>query len=245
VSRFDDRLADYVDVKERLRQFYDRHPEGRVVTTKVRLTTKPDGVPRVVVEAAAYRNDDDAGVRGWSWMVLPGSTPYTRGSELENVETSAWGRAIGALGIGIDKSVASRDEIDAKSVPPEPEPIVDGLIGTVEIGKPPVDMSVRQTPEGDIYGFRLGNGRKKYQVVATGPLAQTLGVAGLEAGVRAQVWGEVVMVPWDKDGKKMPPYARVMLSRIQTPEFTLPADDQPEAESVALFDEADLEGVSA
>jgi hypothetical protein len=106
-------------------------------------------------------------------------------------------------------------------------------------------MSVRQTPEGDIYGFRLGNGRKKYQVVATGPLAQTLGVAGLEAGVRAQVWGEVVMVPWDKDGKTMPPYARVMLSRIQTPEFTLPADDQPEAESVALFDEADLADVTA
>ena len=76
---------------------------------------EPDGTPRVWVKALAYRSPDDAhpGV-GWSWMVLPGSTPYTRGSELENTETSAWGRAIGALGIGIDKSIASGDEVKSK-----------------------------------------------------------------------------------------------------------------------------------
>jgi hypothetical protein len=42
---------------------------------------------------------------------VPGTTNFTRGSELQNLETSAWGRAIGALGIGIDASIATLDEI--------------------------------------------------------------------------------------------------------------------------------------
>jgi hypothetical protein len=95
-------LSNYVDVKERIRQFYERFPDGRLVTIGVKVSDEPDGTPRVWVEAAAYRTPDDAlPGRGWSWMVLPGNTNYTRGSEIENTETSAWGRAIGALGIGI------------------------------------------------------------------------------------------------------------------------------------------------
>jgi hypothetical protein len=42
---------------------------------------------------------------------VPGTTPFTRGSEIQNLETSAWGRAIGALGIGIDASIATLDEV--------------------------------------------------------------------------------------------------------------------------------------
>src|SRR5262245_10982025 len=105
---YNDRLADYVEVKDRIALFYQQHPDGRLVTAEVRFPEPMDDMPRVAVKALAYRTADDPhpGV-GWSWMVLPGMTPYTKGSELENTETSAWGRAIGALGIGIDKSIAS------------------------------------------------------------------------------------------------------------------------------------------
>ncbi len=99
VNQYNDRLKDYVDVKERIRLFYERFPDGRLVTAKVKVTDKPDGVPRVWVHAMAFRTPDDLiPGDGWSWMTLPGSTPYTRGSEIENTETSAWGRAIGSLG---------------------------------------------------------------------------------------------------------------------------------------------------
>lgn len=109
-------LGDYIEVKDRIARFYDLYGQGRLVTTDVRLTTEPDGKPRVLVEAAAYRTPDDPlPGRGWSWMELPGTTSYTKGSELENTETSAWGRAIAALGILVDKSIASAQEVANKS----------------------------------------------------------------------------------------------------------------------------------
>ena len=59
MSNYDDRLKDYVDVKERIRLFYERFPDGRLVTTDIRATSEPDDVPRVWAEAAAYRTPDD------------------------------------------------------------------------------------------------------------------------------------------------------------------------------------------
>jgi hypothetical protein len=44
---------------------------------------------------------------------VPGLTPYTRGSEVQNLETSCWGRALAAIGIGIEKGVATADEVRA------------------------------------------------------------------------------------------------------------------------------------
>jgi len=120
VSQYEDRLKDYVEVKERIRLFYERWPEGRLVTGKVKVRMDGD-TARVWVQAFAYRTPDDPlPGQGWSWMVLPGTTNFTRGSELENTETSAWGRAIGALGIGIDKSIASANEIANKEEPLTP-----------------------------------------------------------------------------------------------------------------------------
>lgn len=242
--KYDDRLKDYVEVKDRIRLFYEAHPNGRLVTDRVEMW-QDDEVPRVVVKALAYRTPDDPqpGV-GWSWMVLPGTTPYTRGSELENTETSAWGRAIGSLGIGIDGGIASAQEVRNKAGEPEPETTTHdgGLIGTVEAGKSPVDLNLRQTPDGPAWGFKLKNGRKSYQVLATGPLADAIGLAlvGEEdlVGKRVVVWGRIDMIPWDKDGKSMPPYARVNLERLQTPTFTVPSADEPlpEAESVPMFE---------
>src|SRR5260221_6296393 len=63
--------------------------------------------------AAAYRSQDDArpGI-GSAWEPFPGRTPYTAGSELQNAETSAWGRAIIAVGASDAKGgIASRQEV--------------------------------------------------------------------------------------------------------------------------------------
>jgi hypothetical protein len=109
-------LGHYVEVKDRIKLFYELYGNGRLMTTDVRLTNEPDGVPRVLVEAKAYRSpDDEHPAVGWSWMELPGKTTYTKGSEIENTETSAWGRAIAALGILVDRSIASQQEVSNKS----------------------------------------------------------------------------------------------------------------------------------
>jgi hypothetical protein len=115
---------DYIDVAERLRAWYEAYPNARIETSIVSHTDS-----RVTVKALAFRGDTSdpdvsgrprpygfeerpAGV-GHSSMAIPGSTPYTRGSEVENCETSAVGRALVMAGLP-SKKVASSDEIRAK-----------------------------------------------------------------------------------------------------------------------------------
>jgi hypothetical protein len=122
-------LKDYVDVAERIRAWYEAYPNARIETKIIEHTEK-----RVVVEARAYRgvkgdsqsddlgflDDRPAGI-GHSAMQIPGATPYTRGSEIENCETSAVGRALVMAGLP-SKRIASDDEIRAKSEPAKPAP---------------------------------------------------------------------------------------------------------------------------
>lgn len=107
---------DYKSVVERIADFKAKHPEGclRLADPSVpyRIETIADKT-FVVVVAAAYRSPDDPmpGV-GIAWEPFPGPTNFTRDSELQNAETSAWGRAIVAVLASESKSVASQDDVN-------------------------------------------------------------------------------------------------------------------------------------
>lgn len=102
----------YVTVSERLAAFYERYPDGSIQCDLLELTDA-----RVVIRASAYRQPDDARPSvGHASLTIPGSTPYTRGSELENAETSAVGRALALLGFETKRGIASADEIRTKQV---------------------------------------------------------------------------------------------------------------------------------
>lgn len=107
---------DYNEVKFRILEFRAKYPEGSLQPADL---SKPytietiAGETYIVVAAAAYRTADDTrpGI-GMAYEVFPGRTPYTKGSELMNAETSAWGRAIVAVGAAdTSKSVASATEV--------------------------------------------------------------------------------------------------------------------------------------
>jgi len=242
-------LGDYVEVKERIRMFYEAHPDGRLVTERAEYWLEIDP-PRVVVKALAYRTADDPhpGV-GWSWLELPGKTSYTRGSELENAETSAWGRAIGSLGIGIDKGISSKNEVDAKTgnaepeKPPSVQQVEGGLIGIATIGKAaPVDGLLRETPQGPSVGFVIGEGREKVQAVAYEDLAAALApLLDTFIGQRVQVYGPVTMETM-RVGNYDRKFPRMNLVQIKTPEWTLPAT---EAVPEPLFPDEDEEMAEA
>lgn len=241
-------LGDYVEVKDRIKLFYAAYPDGRLVTDRVELW-QDDEVPRIVVKALAYRTADDPHPgTGWSWMNLPGSTTYTRGSELENTETSAWGRAIGSLGIGIDKSIASANEVKSKSgeavadKPPTVEQTEGGLIGIASLGKSaPVDGERRDTPQGPSIGFVIGEGKDKVQVVAYGDLASALTTVLPDViGQRVQVYGPVGMETM-RVGTFDRRFPRVTLERIVAPDWTLPA---VEATPEPLWTPEDVEAIA-
>lgn len=111
-----DFAKDYVDVAERIGIFRDKYPDGSLAVANpdepYRLL-EVGGVTYIVVVACAYRSPNDAkpGV-GMAQEQIPGRTPYTKGSELQNAETSAWGRAIvAALAADTKKGVASAEEV--------------------------------------------------------------------------------------------------------------------------------------
>jgi hypothetical protein len=104
-------LSDYVDVATRIAEFRAKHPNGSLQGDYEMIQVGDQHL--VAFRARAYRDPDDSmpGV-GCAWELVPGRTPFTRGSELQNAETSAWGRAIIAVGAAdAKKGVASRDEI--------------------------------------------------------------------------------------------------------------------------------------
>ncbi|TLF72891.1 hypothetical protein [Nocardia cyriacigeorgica] len=112
--------GDYVEVSERIVEFRTLHPAGSLRPVD---PTQPYRIERVgddtfiVVVAAAYRSPDDLvpGI-GMAWETYPGRTNFTRGSELQNAETSAWGRAIvAALAADTKRGIASADEVRART----------------------------------------------------------------------------------------------------------------------------------
>jgi len=85
---------DYVEVNERIIEFRDKHPDGSLQAEIVELRED-----LVIVKAYAYRTPDDTCPgTGLASEPIPGKTNFTRDSELMNAETSAWGRALIAVG---------------------------------------------------------------------------------------------------------------------------------------------------
>ncbi len=120
---------------------------------------------------------------------------------------------------------------------PAPSDGPDVLHGTATAGKSaPVDLNLRQTPDGPILGFVVvgPEGKGRTQVIALGQLADAIWDAiGQDGhnldGCVVSCEGTVERVPWQKDGKDMPPYRRMTLARIEAPAFTLP-DPMPAAD---------------
>lgn len=104
-------LGDYVDVQTRIKLFYEKYPDGSLqFEFKGLMPGRTDTIWGV---ATAYRSpDDQRPSTGTASEAAQGKTAFTRDSELMNLETSAIGRAIGAFGIGIDKSMASAHEVN-------------------------------------------------------------------------------------------------------------------------------------
>lgn len=100
--------TDYIPVNERIKEFWKIYPNGRLNSA---LLTCEDG--RCIFRAEVYkdRENEKPDATGYAYE-QEGSTFINKTSFIENAETSAYGRALGILGIGIDASVASAEEVE-------------------------------------------------------------------------------------------------------------------------------------
>lgn len=108
---------DYVQVHERVKHFNENYQNGSITATIcnnvngvviIRATVTPD-----VKNAERYFTGYASEVKGDSMI--------NKNSYVENCETSAVGRALGFMGIGIVDSIASADEVINKSSQDKPQ----------------------------------------------------------------------------------------------------------------------------
>jgi hypothetical protein len=104
-------LNGYVDVPTRLRLALKDWPQLRIQETSCTLEQVGEQLFLICI-VTVWRDERDAvPVIASAAEQVPGRTPYTRNAERMVGFTSALGRALGYMGYGIDKSIASHDEI--------------------------------------------------------------------------------------------------------------------------------------
>jgi hypothetical protein len=108
-------IDNYVDVPTRLTEALKKYPNLRIQETDAQVVTMPDGSTFYRCTVTVYRDIDDAlPAIATAAEPYPGKTPYTKNSEFMVGMTSALGRALGYMGFGVNKSIASKNEVLAR-----------------------------------------------------------------------------------------------------------------------------------
>ena len=95
----------YATVNARLKYFRENCKEYRLISE---IISDKDGV--ITMKASILNEKGEVMATGHA-SEKEGSNFINKTSHVENCETSAWGRALGNFGIGIDAAVASYEEV--------------------------------------------------------------------------------------------------------------------------------------
>lgn len=122
----------YITVSERILGFHDTYKNGSISTE---LVSDKEGI---VVIKATVTPDTDKPNRFFTGYSQADKTQgmVNKTSHIENCETSAVGRALGFLGIGIIDAVASVDELAKAGVPTKTQYVAPKSSGPVYYNRP-------------------------------------------------------------------------------------------------------------
>ena len=96
---------DYIPVNERIKEFRAKHQNYSLVSEIINLTEDS-----CIIKASILDENGIVKATGFAQEDRT-SSMVNKTSFVENCETSAWGRALGNFGIGIDVSIASAEEV--------------------------------------------------------------------------------------------------------------------------------------
>lgn len=103
---------EYVQVNERVRAFREVFPKYRLISEIISVGEDGNGGGIVTMKASVLDENGNVLATGHA-QEKEASSNVNRTSYIENCETSAFGRALGNLGIGIDTSFATADEVES------------------------------------------------------------------------------------------------------------------------------------
>ncbi len=96
---------EYVEVHTRLKYFRSKYPQYTIDTDTIEKTVD------TVMFKAVIKNEEGRIIASGHAEERRGSSFINKTSYVENCETSAWGRALGNFGIGLETAVSSYDEV--------------------------------------------------------------------------------------------------------------------------------------
>ncbi len=112
----------YVEVKERIKYFREHFKDWSLTSEVIDLTED-----RCVIKATISNEKGRVMASGIAYE-SKGSSYINKTSFIENCETSAWGRALANIGIGLDVAIASADEVlNAKAQDKPKKPKIEKL----------------------------------------------------------------------------------------------------------------------
>ena len=148
-------LGDYVDVRSRLQLALKKYPDLRIQETLREIVEMPDKSCFIRCTVTVWRDLNDViPCVASAAEIYPGKTPYTKNSENEVGFTSALGRALGYMGFGIDKSIASRDEVQAAQSR-QPTQLA-AVVPLHDVEMPFPDAPIREYPSSKQLGLMRG-----------------------------------------------------------------------------------------
>lgn len=110
----------YAEVKERIKAFRKLYPDGYINNTMI---SNENGVCVFRSEVGYYADGKPILLGVGNAYEVKGNSGVNKTSYIENCETSACGRALGMLGIGIDADIASADELNNALTQQTPTPV--------------------------------------------------------------------------------------------------------------------------
>ncbi|MDB4301952.1 hypothetical protein N9924_00145 [bacterium] len=102
---------EYVDVADRVQLFHKEYKNHSILTNVIQLNKYNDSKNMFALVQCQIQNPERIVIATGHAMEVEGSNDINKTSYLENAETSAVGRALGFLGIGSSKSIASKEEV--------------------------------------------------------------------------------------------------------------------------------------
>ena len=141
-------LSEYVDVKTRLKQALKVFPQLRIVEHRPEITQVGDQLFIECSVTVSRDPDDPIPVTAYMFEPYPGRTTFTKLSEQANGATSALGRALGYMGFGIDKSIATSNEVLGR------QEAADDRNKVVSVARPTPVLETRRDAPTSIMGPR-------------------------------------------------------------------------------------------
>ena len=134
---------DYITVNERVKEFHRKHENGSIVTEIIEMTDRFITMTKVTPNV----DSPDRYFTGIAYE-KEGNSFINKSSALENCETSSVGRAIGLLGIGIDTSIASYDEVENAKLQQKDSPIQKApKLKDINIKNPKAEENIKKHEE--------------------------------------------------------------------------------------------------